>query len=189
MCWALDAGPPSDALIHQDFEKQKSLTPLLRWPLPLIALSITPGGWSIRALPLCSLPPSRSSHPHHLSLLLLYCTLYFSDDLLSAAWVYARKLNLLALSETRSKARVTDKFSLMWKFNLITAFFGGNSLTSYYHEHSSSNFALQLSIMSTTERCKEMWQQTDLASKTPRIKWIQYHRRYWFVDLALQPLV
>lgn len=92
------------------------------------------------------LSPSRSSHPHHPSLLLLYCTLYFSDDLLSAAWVYARKLNLLALSETRSKARVTDKFSLMWKFNLITAFFGGNSLTSYYHEHSSSNFALQLSI-------------------------------------------
>ena len=28
--------PPSDALIHQDFEKQKSLFSLLRWPLPLI---------------------------------------------------------------------------------------------------------------------------------------------------------
>lgn len=49
--------PSSDALIHQDFEKLKSLSPLLHWPLPLIALSITPGGRSIRALPLCSLSP------------------------------------------------------------------------------------------------------------------------------------
>lgn len=61
---ALDAGLPPDALIHQDFEKQKSLSPLLRWPLPLIALSITPGGWSIQALPLCTSLP----HPLLLSL-------------------------------------------------------------------------------------------------------------------------
>lgn len=79
---ALDASLSPDALIHQDFEKQKSLSPLLRWPLPLIALSITPGGWSIRALPLCLSPhpPALFSHhisPYHHLPLLFYSTLYF----------------------------------------------------------------------------------------------------------------
>ncbi len=85
--------PPSDALIHQDFEKQKSFSPLLRWPLPLIALSITPGGWSIWA------PPTPL-----LCLLLFYSTLYFFHVWLSAAGLSAL-LGNTAAPETWNKNR------------------------------------------------------------------------------------
>lgn len=76
MCRALDTGLLSYAFIHQDFEKQKSLSPLLCWPLPLIALSITPGGWSIHK----PFPSAPSSSPapfsHHISPFLLLLLLY-----------------------------------------------------------------------------------------------------------------
>ena len=77
--------PPSDAHIHQDFEKQKSLSPLLRWPLPLIALSITPGGWSIptpfpssSSLPPSLPSPAPSSPPSSVT---LHCISFTSGSL------------------------------------------------------------------------------------------------------------